>query len=249
MQQPIAPRPEMQPIAPRSATGLQQPIAPRPTGMQQPIAPRPEMQPIAPRSATGLQQPVRSPTGLMSPISGSRLDGRVPTTEEGNAPGGKSAAPRQQQVITQAENKDEEWESLPHLDSTMLAHPGGAPPPPVMPPVVVKKFSPHLRDHGDMPTIRPHDPPPPRLIPSAVVEEPVDHTLAGELPEIGGGSQFEDLPTPVKGTPALNDLGFEPDSEFAEDTNKGDGPRGMPQPGAAGDTSMELSDDDFEDLD
>ena len=87
-------------------------------------------------------------------------------------------------------------------------------------------------------------------VPSPPVEEPVDHTIAGELPGMPGGSQFEDLPTPVKGTPALRDLGFEPDSEFAEDTNKGDGPRGMPQPGAGGgDASVELSDADFEDLD
>ena len=39
---------------------------------------------------------------------------------------------------SESENKDEEWESLPHLDSTMLAHPGGAPAP-VMQPVPVKK--------------------------------------------------------------------------------------------------------------
>ena len=90
---------------------------------------------------------------------------------------------------------------------------------------------------------------PPRVAPSPPVEEPVDHTIAGELPAAVGGAQFEDLPTPVKGTP-VRDLGFEPDSEFAEDTNKGDGPRGMAQPTSGGtDASVELGDDDFEDLD
>ena len=169
---------------------------------------------------------MRSPTGLLPPIAGPR-------------PGdGRSTPP---------EETDDEWESLPHLDSTMLAHPGGVPAP-VMPPVAVRKFSPNLRDHGDLPTVRPQDLPV-RGASTPPVEEPVDHTIAGELPAIGG-PQFEDLPTPVKGTVAPRALGFErdSDSEFAEDTNKGDGPRGMAQPTAIGDPSVELSDDDFEDL-
>ena len=219
MQSPIVPRPTgaQSPIVPRP-TGAQSPIVPRPTGLQSPIVPRP----------TGLQSPiVPRPTGLQAPIAVPRpSDGTIIPSKSGPAP-------------------DDEWESLPHLDSTLLSHPsGGAGVGPAVPPVAIKKPGPGLRDRGDLPTLQPGD---------AVAERPghelPDHTMTnGELLTVPAAAQFEDLPTPVKGTPVPRDLGFAADSEFAEDTNKGDGPRGMVQSPAGGDASVELSDDDFEAL-
>jgi serine/threonine-protein kinase len=222
---PVAPRPTgMQaPVAPRP-TGLQAPVVPRPTGLQAPIVPRPTglQAPVVPRP-TGLQHPIRSLTGLQQPIPVPHSsDGTIVPTKAGPGP-------------------EDEWESLPHLDSTLLSHPSGGGAGPAVPPVAIKKPSPGLRDRGDLPTLQPAE------VARGPALEASDHTITnGELVTVPGASQFEDLPTPVKGTPAPRDLGFEADSEFAEDTNKGDGPRGMVHPG--GDASMELSDDDFEAL-
>jgi hypothetical protein len=189
------------------------------------------MLPQVPRSATGLYQPVAAARPPEGPGS---------SNEAMNAarqhPGGSEPA-----------SQDDEWESLPHLDSTMLSHPSGGGAAPAVPPIQVKKYSLSHRDQGDLPTIRPQDVPS-RAAVAPPVEDPGDHTFAGELPATSGGEQFEDLPTPVKGTPSLRDMGLDPDSEFAEDTNKGDGPRGMPTPGPGGEASVELSDADFEDL-
>lgn len=110
----------------------------------------------------------------------------------------------------------------------------------------VKKPNAGLRDRGDLPTIRPNENPA-AVAASLMADESPDHTLANaQVGGLPGSEQFEDLPTPVKG-PSLRDMGVATDSEFAEDTNKGDGPRGMPQPtSGGGDASVELSDDDFE---
>lgn len=193
--------------------------------MVPPVAPRSPtgmLPPIAPRSSTGLlpQVPLRSPTGLQPAL-------RSP---EGSA------------------GKDDEWEDLPHLDSTILSHPsGGGAAVPAAPPAVAKRPSPVVRDRGDLPTIQPHEAAPAIGV-SPRPEEAPDHTLANsDLAGLPGSAQFEDLPTPVKGTPALRDIGVASSSVFEEDTNKGDGPRGMPHPGPDGsDASVELNDDDFE---
>ena len=45
------------------------------------------------------------------------------------------------------------------------------------------------------------------------------------------------------------DLGFAADSEFAEDTNKGDGPRGVRGPRTLTGESLVIDDDDLETVD
>jgi hypothetical protein len=183
-------------------------------------------QPIAPmpRSPTGLQRPIaalRAPTGAHAPISPSQ-----PPAD----PGG------------------EEWEDLPHLDSTMLAHPSGGGAGPAVPPVPARK-PPTGRDAGDLPTIRPQDVPR-KGGASRGREEPAERTFNEEERAVAPGTgEFEDLPTPVKNTPAVRDVGVPPEGEFAEDTNKGGLPRGMARPPAGGEASVELDDEDFESLD
>jgi hypothetical protein len=141
---------------------------------------------------------------------------------------------------------NEEWESLPHLDSTMLAHPSaGGSTAPAAPPTAMRKPGAATRDAGDLPTIRPRDVPR-KGGASSGHEEPAERTINEEELPAGTGGEFEDLPTPVKG-PAVRDVALDSEGEFAEDTNKGDGPRGMTGPGP--DASLELNDDDFESLD
>ena len=84
---------------------------------------------------------------------------------------------------------------------------------------------------------------PSRLDMKAIPQEkfdPLEHTL--QTAEAGSTPVDDDQPTPVRGT-SLADLGLGRESEFAEDTDKGDGPKGFPK---QADPSMTLEGDELE---
>jgi hypothetical protein len=77
--------------------------------------------------------------------------------------------------------------------------------------------------------------------------DPLEHTMQTEEkdPPTASAELDDDLPTPVRGT-SLADMGISSDSEFAEDTDKGDGPKGF---GKHGDQSLTFEGDELETLD
>jgi hypothetical protein len=124
---------------------------------------------------------------------------------------------------------EDEWEALPHLDSTMLSRGGSLP-------VVLPRSA------------LPERPSPRSETPASGQKfDPLEHTMQTEErdPPTGSAELDDDLPTPVRGT-SLADMGLDSDSEFAEDTDKGDGPKGF---GKHVDPSLTFDADDIETLD
>ena len=181
------------PITPRP-TGAHAPISQpppaRPTGAQVPITPQPQARPTGAQVPITPQPPPSSrPTGAQAPISARPSEGRAtpssPLPAQALPPAPRPAL--QRPVVVAAaptDGEEDEWESLPHLDSTMIAQasqmPGQAqslqsPQSPVVPrprpgtpaPMPVSasvseydELSPLTRpadlvDQGDMPTIPP----------------------------------------------------------------------------------------------
>jgi serine/threonine-protein kinase len=294
---PLAPsrQPSTPPLAPRPSSPLRSPTAPpvsatpRPTAAPPVASPRPSSTPpLAPRPSSPLRSPTAPPVSATPRPAASPLLGATPGRSPVATPSARSPVPqvpsapqravpsnppqppvaRPAPIVTMELNPDEEeWEALPHLDSTMLsinaasARPpaaAGPRPAPVIPRPAVP--APRLgslssakalpRDRGDMPTL-PAAPDPrirPGIGPGMDLDDPGDHTFANlhtsDVQIEQASAPLDDLPTPVKGT-ALPDLGVDPSSEFGEDTNKGDGPRGMRQPRTVT-GSLTLEDDDLE---
>ncbi len=140
----------------------------------------------------------------------------------------------------QAPSLLDDWEDLPHLDSTMISlgssqHADRAAAP-VRPAAVVT-------DQGDLPTV----PPQPSIFD---VEDDGQNTIANIAHSITApAGQFDELPTPQKLPPALRDLGIDAHADFDEDTNKGGLPRGLNPSAHNVDAAQFLSDDDLEPID
>ncbi|MFO0576751.1 MAG: protein kinase [Polyangia bacterium] len=264
---PVTNRPAtVPPVVSRPATVP--PAAPRrPT--TPPITPPPSSAPVRSPTTPPLAQtprPATTPPLAASPSAAGR-PATVPPSSRSPAPRPPSAPPRAvppsppaarpAQVITQGTSPDDEWESLPHLDSTMLSMnaPAARPPAPAPRPATAtsRPVVPPLgrpRDKGDMPTLpATRDP---LFGGRSERDEPVDHTIASlhtsDFQLDTGPAPLDDAPTPVKGT-SLRDMGVEPSSEFAEDTNKGDGPRGVRGPRTLTGESLVIDDDDLETVD
>jgi hypothetical protein len=259
----------------RAGTGAHAPIAlPQRPAMTPPVVPPtpvpaapppasnrpPTVPPVANRPATvppvAPQRPTTPPV-TPPPSAPMRSPPTPPVAPTRAVPPSPPPAARPAQVITQGTSPDEEWESLPHLDSTMLSMsaPAARPSAPA-PRSAVAASRPAVpppsrpRDKGDMPTLpATRDP---LFGGRSERDEPVDHTIASlhtsDFQLDTGPAPLDDEPTPVKGT-SLRDMGVEPSSEFAEDTNKGDGPRGVRGPRTLTGESLVIDDDDLETVD
>lgn len=288
----ISSPPAQQPLStPRPTATPQQPLpTPRPmtTPSSAPMAtPRPVTTPSSapmatPRPTTTPQQPLSTPRPMTTPSSAPRLatPHKLSTpspVETPMAPAPRIAAPLPPVASPPEETGsaavraglDDEWEDLPHLDSTMIARAGGvqqqlersrsmhisrastAHADAAEMPKLERSRSLNLSraatahaDSGDMPTMPPKNP---------AHEDPIEHTLNTESQDLPaaapGQGQFDDLPTPVKNAPALRDLGIDAQSDFAEDTSKGGLPRGLSQNASHVDAGQYLTDDDLETID
>ena len=258
-QQSELPMPEpsaIHPVRPqpgRSPTGAQAPIAappplstPRPASTPQLSTPRPTSTP-----QLNTPRPTSSPqVGTPRPTSSPQVNTSRPAEPPAQPRVAAPVQPQPSVAPAVGPGLGEEWESLPHLDSTMISRGGSMPierPGPAAPAPMQRSTLARLNvvDQGDMPTV-----PPPLSAAPAPVEEPPEHTLNTEeldLPAPSG--QFDDLPTPVKSGPALRDLGIDAQADFAEDTSKGGLPRGLSPNAHAVDAGQYLSDDDLETID
>ncbi|MBL8635152.1 MAG: serine/threonine protein kinase [Myxococcales bacterium] len=246
---PPPPMAKLAPPVPRAATGAQAPVGlplppvgsaapsssaapsaktppppPLPALKSPPPTPSPALAPPALAPSLRAASPAARPTG-MSPLVARPV--APPPAAKPAAPEPKPVAPGR--VAAVQPPGDDEWEALPHLDSTMLARAGSVP-------VVLPRSALPER-------------PAPRSEPAAQPGQkfdPLEHTMATDHLDPAEGLQDDDLPTPVRGT-SLADMGLEGDSEFAEDTDKGDGPKGFG--GKHLDPSLTLEGDELETLD
>ncbi len=236
-------------VPPRSATGAQAPVglplppvSPSAKSPPPPPLPAAKIVPPPPRSATGAQAPVGLPLPPVSPSAKSPAPASAPALappalapslratarptgtqpQVGRTP---TAPPLAKSPVAPPEVKptatpgrvaavqppgDDEWEALPHLDSTMLARAGSVP-------VVLPRSALPERPTARAEAIQPGQ-----------KFDPLEHTMQTEdMDPVTGQSELDDdQPTPVRGT-SLADMGIGADSEFAEDTDKGDGPKGF----------------------
>jgi serine/threonine-protein kinase len=235
----ITPRPVTAPPVASPPPALS---TPRPAINPQLGSPRPA--PQSPLRATA--PPAASPQRLPEPpLPPPRLAGSVPPP----------------QVVTSAvgAEQSDEWEALPHLESTMIARgalPIDRPPPRLGGAFPARHDGPSRFDPASRPDQRSPEPPGrqepplrPTLAAAPRVELPAERTVNSEEGSGSSGGQFDDLPTPVKDAPALRDLGIAAESDFAEDTSKGGLPRGLSEGAHNVDPSGYLSDDDIESVD
>lgn len=189
--------------------------------------PAPALAPPALAPSLRAASPAARPTGLQPAIG--RPATQPPIAKPTPEPPKPVMAPGR--VAAVQPPGEDEWEALPHLDSTMLARAGSVQ-------VALPRSA--------LPE-RPAPRPEPPTAPAGQKYDPLEHTMATEDLEAGkgGAEPDDDLPTPVRGT-SLSDMGIGSDSEFAEDTDKGDGPKGF---GKHPDPSLTFEDDDLEPLD
>lgn len=229
----------------RTATGAHAPIAPSPaavrspTGAQVPIAPpRPPsaaLLPSLPRTDAPPHPSEKRPTEALSP--------RIPAVKA--APVARVAAPLPPQPpAVPAQNLgpplSEEWENLPHLDSTLIAR-SSQPSQSVAIPT-------SARASMQLPRVGAGESKS-EAVQSApdFASDTTEQTFNTESQEFPlAASPFEDLPTPVTNRPALRDLGIDAHADFAEDTNKGGLPRGFSPDAHQVDAGQYLNDDDLE---
>ncbi len=241
---PPPPIAKLAPPTPRSATGAQAPVGlplppVAPSAKTPPPPPLPAMKSPPPTPAPALAPPslapsLRAASPAVRPTGLSPTVGRPQQTPQQQPLPAKPAAPEPKpvapgRVAAVQPPGDDEWEALPHLDSTMLARAGSVP-------VVLPRSA-----LPERPTQRPE----PAAQPGQKFD-PLEHTMATENLDPADALQDDDLPTPVRGT-SLADMGIEGDSEFAEDTDKGDGPKGFG--GKHMDPSLTLEGDELETLD
>ncbi len=239
---PPPPAAKLGPLPPRSVTGAQAPVGlplppvapsaksppPPPPAMKSPAPmPAPALAPPALAPSLRAASPAARPTGLQPAIG--RPATQPPIAKPTPEPPKPVMAPGR--VAAVQPPGEDEWEALPHLDSTMLARAGSVQ-------VALPRSA--------LPE-RPAPRPEPPTAPAGQKYDPLEHTMATEDLEAGkgGAEPDDDLPTPVRGT-SLSDMGIGSDSEFAEDTDKGDGPKGF---GKHPDPSLTFEDDDLEPLD
>jgi serine/threonine-protein kinase len=236
---PIAP----EPTPPRRQTAAQVPITPPPAAAPPRIA-----VPVGGRASTSA--PPSDARPAQSPAAATTIEPAPPIA----APAAVVMAPDT--------GGDEEWESLPHLDSTMMARGGELPIPPrpltpaaprqVAPvrPVASRAVTPAAPAVEDYPTI-----PPSSLMPSGArgfdedgpptseqKAEPITDASLTAPPALSQGpakaaaaaAAEEPVTNPKSGQawqPArpsgFDDLGIDTSSDFAEDTDKGGGPKGF----------------------
>jgi serine/threonine protein kinase len=233
---PPLPPPAKPVMPPRSATGAQAPIglplpaltpsakSPPPPPFKSP--PAPALAPPALAPSLRAASPTARPTGLQPMVGRHQTQ---PPLAKPPTPEAKPAAPAPGRVAAVQPPGEDEWEALPHLDSTMLARGGSLP-------VVLPRSA------------LPERPAPRSETPASGQKfDPLEHTMQTEErdPPTGSAELDDDLPTPVRGT-SLADMGLDSDSEFAEDTDKGDGPKGF---GKHVDPSLTFEGDDIETLD
>ena len=227
------------PLRPLAASPLPPPAPRTPTAALPPVARGPVGAQAAPAAARAVESP-SSGFGGMGNASAKPAPAPAPTPRPA--------------VVTQAAGNQDEWESLPHLDSTMIALGQTATPklPPKAAPAanpVLRHPAPFRRDPGDMPTLS-ADQGRKAFGHSLADMEPVDHTIANMADELRyKPAQFEDLPTPVKGTQLGAKGAAQPLDDFEEDTNKGTAPHDMAHADDLVDASMELDDADLETVD
>jgi serine/threonine-protein kinase len=204
--------------------GLPLPPMSASSSAKSPVPPPSPGQPLAPPAlAPSLRaaSPAQRPTGALAPIG--RPISAPPNLKA--APLAKEIKPAMERITAVQPPGDEEWEELPHLDSTMLARASS------VPVVLPRSALPERPSRMDLKTI-----PQEKF-------DPLEHTMQTE--ESGPSALDDDQPTPVRGT-SIENVGHELESEFAEDTDKGDGPKGF---GKHGDTSVTFDGDDLEPLD
>ena len=232
------------PPPPRSATGAQVPVGlplpPLSASMKSPVPPPPPSKSPAPAPAPPLAPPALAPslraatpgarpTGLQPQIG--RTQTAPPLAKAPPAPEPKPAPAPGRVAAIQPPGEDE-WEALPHLDSTMLARAGSVP-------VVLPRSALPARPTGRVDAIPP----------AGQKFDPLEHTMQTDdehmSPSVGDSPLDDDQPTPVRGT-SLSDMGLGTESEFAEDTDKGDGPKGFNK---HPDPSLTFEGDDLEPVD
>ena len=234
------------------------PIAPEPAPPRRPTSPQ---VPITP-------PPAAAPPRIAVPVGG-RASASAPPVDSLPAqpaaaattiePAPSSLGPAAV-VMAQDDGSEDEWESLPHLDSTMMARGSELPIPPrptspVPPrqavpvrPLASRAATPVAPAVEDYPTI-----PPSSLLPSAghgfeedgpptseQKAEPItDASLTAppalsQAPAKAAAPVDEPVTNPKSGQAwgtglpgKLDDLGIDTSSDFAEDTDKGGGPKGF----------------------